>query len=85
MNAKQWELAMQTVVEVAKEFSPKRREDLAKQKKAMPHGGFPIESEKDLRNAIRAIGRAKDPAAAKAHIKRRAAALGLSKLVPAGW
>ena len=37
---------------------------------------FPIEDCADLRNAIQAIGRAKDPAAAKKHIRTRKSALG---------
>jgi hypothetical protein len=66
-------------------FSAEQREKDAKSHKAMPHGGFPIETKKDLLNAIRTVGRAKDPAAAKAHIKRRARALGLTDLLPDGW
>jgi hypothetical protein len=68
-----------------REFSTQQRKSLAKTGAAMPHGGFPIKSEGDLRNAIRAIGRAKNPGAAKAHIKKRAAALGLTKLIPSTW
>ena len=68
-----------------KEFSPKEREKLADEGKAMPGGGFPIENEADLKNAIQAIGRAKDPEAAKAHIKDRAKALGLTALIPEQW
>jgi len=68
-----------------KEFSAERRKTLAKSGKAMPGGGFPIESEQDLRNAIHAIGRASNPAAAKAHIKKRARALGKSDLIPENW
>lgn len=68
-----------------KEFTPKEREKLADEKKAMPGGGFPIENESDLKNAIQAIGRAKDPEAAKAHIKDRAKALGLTALIPEQW
>jgi uncharacterized protein len=68
-----------------REFSTAERQKLSKSGAAMPHGGFPIKSEQDLRNAIRAIGRAKNPAAAKAHIKKRARALGLSKLIPSSW
>ena len=61
------------------------RKKMAKAGTAMPDGSFPIANEQDLRNAIQAIGRAKDPAAAKAHIKKRAAALGKSDLIPDGW
>jgi uncharacterized protein len=68
-----------------REFSTEQRQNLAKSGAAMPGGGFPIKSEQDLKNAIRAIGRAKDPAAAKAHIKKRAKALGLTKLLPDTW
>jgi hypothetical protein len=81
----EWEHLMCTLVEQAKEFSPAKRDQLAKTGKALPGGGFPIENAADLKNAIQAIGRAKNPAAAKAHVKKRAAALGLSKLVPDTW
>lgn len=81
----EWEALMGEVLLMAKKFSMPKRQKLAKSGKAMPHGGFPIENEADLRNAIKAVGRAKDPAEAKRHIKKRAAALGLSKLIPEGW
>lgn len=68
-----------------KEFSTERRKTLASEGKAMKGGGYPIENEQDLKNAIRAIGRAKNPAATKAHIKKRARALGLTKLLPETW
>src|SRR5262245_4222598 len=68
-----------------REFSTKQREKMAKKGQAMPHGGFPIAHGGDLRNAIKAIGRAKNPGAAKAHIKKRARALGLTKLLPESW
>ena len=42
----------------------------------MPDGSFPIANVEDLKNAIQSIGRAKDPDAAKAHIKKRARDLG---------
>ena len=68
-----------------REFSAGSRETLAKSGRAMKSGGFPIVNESDLRNAIRAIGRAKNPGAARAHIKKRAAALGKSNLIPENW
>lgn len=46
---------------------------------------FPIETKADLKNAIQSIGRAKDPAAAKAHIIRQARKLGADDLIPDGW
>jgi len=68
-----------------REFSAQQREHLAGTGAAMPGGGFPIQNEGDLRNAIRAIGRAKNPGAAKAHIKQRARSLGLTRLLPDSW
>ena len=68
-----------------REFTQAERDEAEKKGHAMPGGGFPINSAEDLKNAIHAIGRAKDPAAAKAHIKKRAAALGKSDLVPEEW
>jgi hypothetical protein len=64
--------------------SDQRKKD-ADEGKALPDGSFPIENVEDLKNAIRAIGRAKDPAKAKAHIKKRAHALGHDELVPDDW
>src|SRR5512147_3047151 len=68
-----------------KEFSTEKREKLADKGEAMPDGSYPIENESDLKNAIQAVGRAKNPDAAKAHIKKRAKALGLSDMLPDGW
>jgi len=61
------------------------RKRLAEGGEAMPDGSFPIANEEDLRNAIQSIGRAKDPDAARAHIKRRARALGKEDLIPEDW
>ena len=66
-------------------FTEKTREKLGDTGKAMPDGSFPIVTVQDLKNAIKAHGRAKNPAAAKAHIKRRAKALGHSDLIPEKW
>lgn len=50
------------------------------------NGRFPIENEADLKKAIRLAGNAKgDKAKVRAFIKRRAAALNLSKLIPSDW
>jgi hypothetical protein len=62
-----------------------KREDLAKSGEAMKDGSFPIKNVEDLKNAIQAHGRAKDIAAAKKHIMKRARALGKWKLVPEEW
>lgn len=46
---------------------------------------FPIRNEQDLRNAVQAFGRAKNPEQAKRHIISRARSLGLTKLLPKDW
>ena len=68
-----------------REFSEAKRNELASSGKALPDGSFPIENLQDLKNAIRAIGRAKNPKKAKAHIKARAKALGAEKELPEEW
>jgi hypothetical protein len=68
-----------------KEFSAEKRKALAKTGAAMKSGGFPIENKSDLHNAIQAFGRAKNPAATKAHIIKRAKALGATGDLPEGW
>lgn len=68
-----------------KDYSDKDRKQMASNGQALPGGGFPIKTVQDLKNAIQAIGRAKDPAAAKAHIKARAKALGQEDLIPDTW
>jgi len=63
---------------IKREFSAEQRRSAADSGAALPDGSFPIHNKSDLHNAMQAIGRAKDPAKAKAHIRRRAKALGLS-------
>lgn len=67
------------------DFSEKERKKLANKKEAMPDGSFPIRNTSDLKNAIQAVGRAKDPDKAKAWIKKRAKALGKEDLLPDTW
>jgi len=62
-----------------------KRDALAKEGKAMKDGSFPIRNVEDLKNAIQAHGRAKDVAAAKKHIIKRARALGKYDLIPDEW
>lgn len=68
-----------------REFSEDRRRELAESGEAMADGSYPIVNEEDLKNAIQAIGRAKDPEATKRHIKKRAHALGKEELIPEEW
>jgi hypothetical protein len=69
----------------AAQVSDKERSKLADDGKAMEDGSFPIRNTADLHNAIQAFGRAKDPAAAKRHIKKRARELGAEGVLPDSW
>lgn len=71
--------------EVKRDYSDDERADMADNGQAMPGGGFPIKTTADLKNAIQAIGRAKNPTAAREHIKQRAQALGATDLIPESW
>ena len=66
-------------------FSAQSRTDLADAGKAMSDGSFPIVNREDLANAIRLVGRAKDPARARAHIIRRARAMNALDALPDDW
>lgn len=84
------EEAMEIEVEAAdlalkRAYSDTQRAQMAKRGTAMSDGSFPIKDEEDLRNAIQAFGRAKDPAAAKMHIMKRARSLGMEDLIPSKW
>ena len=60
-----------------RKFSAADRRKDAKDGVALSDGSFPIKDADDLANALRLVGHAKDPAKARAHIRRRAKALGL--------
>jgi hypothetical protein len=79
-------LVASAVAELAK-FSDEERMNLAEKGFALPDGSYPIQTEKDLRNAIRAYGRAKPSQRAKVrkHITKRARAMGMVYLVPVEW
>jgi hypothetical protein len=72
-------------LEKARKFDTATRKKLASTGAALPDGSYPIENTEDLRNAVRAYGRANDPDEVKAHIKKRAAALGASDILPVAW
>jgi len=71
--------------EDARVFTAAQRKRAASAGTALPDGSFPIVTVADLRNAIAAYGLAANKAAAKAHIIRRARALGATKLLPASF
>ena len=58
---------------------------IAKADNEQPGGGYPINNVKQLKDAIQAFGRSKDPTKTKAHIKARAKALGRADLIPDNW
>lgn len=66
------------------DFPEKERQALAKEGEAMKDGSFPIRNEQDLKDAIRSVGRAKDPAA-KRWITKRAKELGKESFLPEDW
>ncbi len=74
-----------TAFQRRKFFSRDRRKKMAGSGKALPWGGFPIDDCGDVKNAVRAIGRAKDRSRTIAHIKRHAKSLGCSHLIPKKW
>lgn len=62
-----------------RKFNSKARDKAASSGAAMKDGSFPIYNRKDLKNAIKLAGHSKHgKAAAMAHIRKRAKALGLS-------
>lgn len=71
----------------SRKFSSDKREKLADEGKAMPDGSYPIPDKDALRRAIQSIGRAPEGkrGKVKAHIKKRARALGATDLIPEDW
>lgn len=78
------ELAEDEVAKAAG-YDTAARKAMAAKGEALPDGSYPIANKTDLKNAVQAIGRADNPAAAKAHIAKRAKALGATDLLPAEW
>lgn len=73
-----------------KDFSTDKRKALAKTGAALPDGSYPIQNTSDLHNAISAVGRAGAKGTpgydrAKAHIVKRAKALGAESALPSDW
>lgn len=71
--------------EVKRMYNADERRKLASAGDALPDGSFPIADEADLKNAIAAAERAKDPSAARDHIIKRATELDLEELIPQDW
>lgn len=74
-----------TAVLVKRDFSQEQRDAMASKGVAMDDGSYPIPDKAALKDAIQAYGRAKDKAATKAHIIRRARVLGAADQLPKEW
>lgn len=73
-------------VELTKAIKQADRDEMAKSGVAMPNGDFPIPDKGHLRSAIGHLGNyTGDKAKAKAHIIKRARALGLTSMLPDEW
>jgi hypothetical protein len=70
---------------VKRKFNTKQRKEMADSGEAMPDGSYPIANKTDLMNAIRSWGRGGADPKVKAHIKRRAKALGAEDMIPQNW
>lgn len=66
-------------------FSAEQRKVASEKGQAMKGGGYPIKTKGDLRDAIQAVGRAKNRTATIKHIKKRASALRATELLPKKW
>jgi len=70
-----------------KDYSPEKRAEMAKNDEALPDGSYPIADRGDLMDAIQSFGRA--PAdkreQVKAHIRKRAKALGALEGISEEW
>ena len=79
-------LVASAVAELAS-ISEEERKILAEEGKALPDGSFPIRDEADLKNAIKAYGRASsaDRSKVRKHISKRARALGKADFIPDDW
>ncbi len=78
------ETGIEVQAAVFRDFPPEQRAAMAKAGTAMPDGSYPIPDADALTRAIQAYGRSPDEAT-KAHIKKRAAALGKIDVLPKDW
>lgn len=74
------------VATATQSWTREKRDKAANKGQAMADGSFPIKDKADLKKAVKAIGRSKKShAAVKAHIKKRAKALGATSDLPEDW
>jgi hypothetical protein len=67
------------------DYSAAQRKEMAANGEALPDGSFPIKTTGDLSNAIHDFGRAGAKPSDKAHIIKRARALGATDMLPENW
>jgi hypothetical protein len=79
--------ALQAEASDLADYSQDTREGYARKGWAMPDGSFPIANASDLKNAVRAYGRASsgDRAKVRRHIMKRARGLGRADIIPSSW
>ena len=80
-----WDGKLDPISFAKRKFTTAQRKEEAKAGHAMPDGSYPISNKKDLENAIRSWGRGGAREDVKAHIKRRAKALGAEDMIPDNW
>jgi hypothetical protein len=80
-----WTGSLDPITFTKRKFTTAQRKEEAAAGHAMPDGSYPISNKKDLENAIRSWGRGGAKADVKAHIKRRAKALGAEDMIPENW
>lgn len=79
------ELLVSLAADAPRTYDTAIRQKYASKGVALPDGSFPIPDRDALKDAIHDYGRAKNQAAAKAHIIKRAKALGAADSLPEGW
>lgn len=79
------EIIQKIIPEQFREFDTEMRKEMADKGTAMDDGSYPIANTGDLKNAIQAFGRSKNKDATKAHIIKRAKALGKTDMLPEDW
>ena len=73
-------------VQLRNKYSQAERDEMAKSGEALPDGSFPIKDAEDLKSAIGLNGSGDTAkSTVRSHIKKRAAALGLSAQIPDDW
>lgn len=67
------------------DYSTAQRKQMAKTGEAQADGSYPIKTRKDLSNALKDFNRTGQKPSDKAHIVKRARALGLTSMLPDDW